>query len=174
MSNWGMSNRIAASPEQAVDLLAQAAARGAPYDIAIIDLGLPGMDALELARKIRARADIAKVRLVVLTRRQADIKNARDAGIDACLAKPVRQTMLYECLVNVMAGQPQEAAAAPAVSEPASAAPAGGARQHPAGGGQPHQPAGGARHPADPGLHASPWSTTAAKRSTRMRRAPSI
>jgi PAS domain S-box-containing protein len=125
MSNWGMTNRIAATPEQAIDLLAQAAARGAPYDIAIIDLGLPGMDALELARTIRAGADIAKVRLVLLTRRQVDIKNAREAGIDACLAKPVRQTVLYECLVNVMAGQPQEAIAAPTVREPANAAPAG-------------------------------------------------
>jgi two-component system sensor histidine kinase/response regulator len=123
MSNWGMSNRVASSPDQAVDLLSQASARGAPYDIAIIDLGLPGMDALELARNIRARPEIAKVRLVMLTRRQVDIKNARDAGIDACLSKPVRQTMLYECLVNVMAGQQQEAATAPAVSLPASAAP---------------------------------------------------
>jgi two-component system sensor histidine kinase/response regulator len=125
MSNWGMTNRVAATPEQAIDLLAQAAARGAPYDIAIIDLGLPGMDALELARTIRARADIAKVRLVMLTRRQVDIKNARDAGIDACLAKPVRQTVLYECLVNVMAGQPQEAVAAPAVRQVANTVPAG-------------------------------------------------
>ena len=121
MSNWGMSNRVAATPEQAMDLLVQAASRGAPYDIAIIDLGQPGMDALELARTIRGRPDIAKVRLVVLTRRQADIKSARDVGIDACLAKPVRQTMLYECLVNVMAGQAQEAAAAPAAAQPASA-----------------------------------------------------
>ncbi len=121
MSNWGMSNRVAAAPEQAVDLLTQAAARGAPYDIAIMDLGLPGMDALELARTIRARSEIAKVRLVVLTRRQADIKSAREAGIDACLAKPVRQTMLYECLVNVMAGQLQEAATAPAAPLPANA-----------------------------------------------------
>src|SRR5256886_2070816 len=55
MSNWGMTNRVAATPEQAIDLLAQAAARNAPYDIAIIDLGLPGMDALELARTIRDR-----------------------------------------------------------------------------------------------------------------------
>jgi two-component system, sensor histidine kinase and response regulator len=125
MSNWGMSIRVAATPEQAIDLLAQAAARGAPYDIAIIDLGLPGMDAVELARTIRAGADIANVRLVMLTRRQVDIKNARDAGIDACLAKPVRQTVLYECLVNVIGGQSQEAAAAPAVSEPVNSAPAG-------------------------------------------------
>jgi len=124
MSNWGMTNRVAATPEQAVDLLSQAAARGAPYDIAIIDLGLPGMDALELARTIRVRGEISKVRLVMLTRRQVDIRNAREAGIDACLAKPVRQTVLYECLVNVMAGQSQEPAATPVAREPASAAPA--------------------------------------------------
>ena len=114
MSNWGMTNRVAETPEQAIDLLAQAAARGAPYDIAIIDLGLPGVDAIEFARTIRARADIAKLRLVMLTRRQADIKEAGAAGIDACLAKPVRQTVLYECLVNVMAGHQPEAVAAPA------------------------------------------------------------
>ncbi len=125
MSNWGMTNRVAATPEQAIDLLAQAAARNAPYDIAIIDLGPPGMEALELARTIRARADIAKVRLVMLTHRHVDIQYARDAGIDACLAKPVRQTVLYECLVNVMAGQLQEAVTALAACEPVNTAPAG-------------------------------------------------
>src|SRR5947209_2982209 len=125
MSNWGMTNQVAATPEQAIDLLAQAAARNAPYDIAIIDLGLAGMDALELARTIRARADIARLRLVMLTHRQVDMQNARDAGIDACLAKPVRQTVLYECLVNVMACQPQEAVAPREVREPVDTAPAG-------------------------------------------------
>src|SRR3989442_4114604 len=124
MSNWGMTNRVAATPEQAIDLLGQAAARNAPSDIAIIDLGLPGMAALDLARTIRARADIARLRLVLLTHRQVDMQNARDAGIDACLAKPVRQTVLYECLVNVMAGRPQEESVAQAPRAPVSVAPA--------------------------------------------------
>jgi two-component system, sensor histidine kinase and response regulator len=119
MSNWEMTIRVAETPNQAIDLLAQAAGRSMPYDIAVIDLALPA-DALELVRTIRARADIAKVRLVVLTRRQLDLQNARDAGIDACLGKPVRQTVLYECLVNMMAGRPQEAGAAPVVYEPVS------------------------------------------------------
>ena len=119
MSNWEMTIRVAETPKQAIDLLAQAAGRSVPYDIAVIDVGLPG-DALELARTIRARAEIGKVRLVMLTRRQADTKNARDAGIDACLVKPVRQTVLYECLVNIMADRPQEAGAAQAVCEPVS------------------------------------------------------
>jgi len=63
----------------------------------------------------------------MLTRRQADMKSARDAGFDACLAKPVRQTVLYECLVNVMAGQPHEAVAVQAAPEPTNV-PATGAR----------------------------------------------
>jgi PAS domain S-box-containing protein len=125
MNNWGMVTQVAETPVQAIELLVQAAARSVPYDLAIVDLGLPGMDALELARSIRARADIAKVRLVMLTRRHADSRIARDAGFDACLVKPVRQTVLYECLVNVMAGRPQEALAAPAESAPAARAPAG-------------------------------------------------
>jgi two-component system, sensor histidine kinase and response regulator len=123
MSNWEMTTRVAETPKQASDLLAQAAARSVPYDIAVIDLGLPG--ALELARTIRASADIAKMRLVMLTHRHVDIQSACDAGFDACLVKPVRQTALYECLVNTMAGQPQETVAAPAMSAPVSKAPAG-------------------------------------------------
>jgi PAS domain S-box-containing protein len=127
MSNWEMTIHVAEAPRQAIDLLAQAAARSVPYDVAIVDLGAPGMDPLELARAIRARADLTGVRLVMLTRRHADSRIAREAGFDACLVKPVRQTVLYECLVNVMAGRPQEALAAPAESAPA-AQPAAGVR----------------------------------------------
>jgi PAS domain S-box-containing protein len=125
MSNWEMSIRVAETPKQALEVLAEAAARSVPYDVAVIDLGLPGVDALELARNIRSRPDIAKVRLVMLTRRHADSRNARDAGFDACLVKPVRQTMLYEFLVNVMAGRPHETVATPVVSAPVTRAPAG-------------------------------------------------
>jgi PAS domain S-box-containing protein len=120
MSNWEMTIHVAEAPRQAIDLLAQAAARSVPYDVAIVDLGAPGMDPLELARAVRARADITGVRLVMLTRRHADSRIAREAGFDACLVKPVRQTVLYECLVNVMSGRPQEALAAPDESAPAT------------------------------------------------------
>jgi len=124
MSNWEMSMRAAATPKQATELLAEAAARGVPYDIALVDLAKPGLDALEFARGVRRRAEFANLRLVMLTRRHADIRSAREAGFDACLVKPVRQTLLYESLVNAMAGRTQEPVEAPAVSKPASTAPA--------------------------------------------------
>src|SRR6185369_12187753 len=93
MSNWEMSIRVAATPKQATDLLAEAAARGIPYDIALVDLAKPGLDALEFARAVRRRAEFANLRLVMLTRRHADMRSAREAGFDACLVKPVRQTL---------------------------------------------------------------------------------
>jgi CheY-like chemotaxis protein len=61
----------------------------------------------------------------MLTRRHVDVRNARDAGFDACLVKPVRQTVLYECLVNVLSGRTQDMVATPATAAPASRAPAG-------------------------------------------------
>jgi len=121
MAGWEMSLRVAETPKQAIDLLAEAAARCVPYDLAVVDLGTTGSEALEVARAIRARPDIGKVRLVMLTRRPIDIQHAQEAGFNACLVKPVRQTVLYECLVNIMAGRPQEAVATPAVSRPAAA-----------------------------------------------------
>ena len=124
MANWGMNTRVAETPQQAIELLADAAGRSLPYDIAIIDLGLPGADSFELARAVRSRADIGRVRLIMLTRRHVEVRTAREAGFDACLIKPVRQTVLYECLVNALAGQAQEVAA-PAAAAPAESAPAG-------------------------------------------------
>ena len=124
LTNWQMSVRLAETPKQAVELLGEAASRSVPYDMAVIDLGVPGMDAIELARSIRERTDIGNVRLVMMTRRHADIRAAHDAGFNACLVKPVRQTVLYESLVNVMAGRAQEALAPATTPNPAAATPA--------------------------------------------------
>jgi CheY-like chemotaxis protein len=70
-------------------------------DVAVIDLRMPGMDGLELCRKIRGLAPLSRrLPLVVLTgmddedTRQA----ALDAGADEVLAKPVTRTVLYERL----------------------------------------------------------------------------
>ncbi len=124
VESWGMSHRVADTPEHALEMLAQATARGAPYDIVIIDLGLPGAAMIELARAIKGNAGIAKARLVVLAPvgNHALVGEARDAGVDACLVKPVRQSTLYECLVGAMTGQSQMLEAAATVSEHQSGA----------------------------------------------------
>jgi signal transduction histidine kinase len=65
-------------------------------DVAVLDIGLPGMDGYELARQLRAR--FASIRLIALTGygQASDTEAARDAGFDAHCTKPVTVAALLE------------------------------------------------------------------------------
>jgi signal transduction histidine kinase/CheY-like chemotaxis protein len=71
-----------------VDALADAEA--SLPDVAIIDIGMPGMDGYEVARRLRAAHPGAPLRLVALTGfgREADQRRAFAAGFDAHMVKP--------------------------------------------------------------------------------------
>ncbi len=75
-------------------------------DVAVIDLRMPGMDGLELCRKIRRLAPRGNG-LAVLMLTGMDDDEARqaaiDAGADEVLAKPVMRAVLKERLVRVRA-----------------------------------------------------------------------
>ncbi|KQW51341.1 MULTISPECIES: ATP-binding protein [unclassified Roseateles] len=60
-------------------------------DVALLDIGLPGMDGYEVARRLRAELATAPLRLVALTGygRPEDIQRSADAGFDGHLVKPV-------------------------------------------------------------------------------------
>jgi signal transduction histidine kinase/CheY-like chemotaxis protein/HPt (histidine-containing phosphotransfer) domain-containing protein len=115
---WHMRNGSVESGSQALTMLRAAAARGEPYDIAIVDMQMPEMDGLALARAIRSDAAISSTKLVLLTSLGGHDfpKSARDAGVDACLTKPARQSELYNILagiVGVRSCLPDEAPKAP-------------------------------------------------------------
>lgn len=101
----GMLHESANDGMQALATMKQFAAQGTPFDLAILDLHMPGMDGLELARQIKADSALSRVRLILLTSlgRRGDVKIAQEAGILAYLTKPVRQGQLIECLTFVMA-----------------------------------------------------------------------
>jgi signal transduction histidine kinase/DNA-binding response OmpR family regulator len=107
---WGMRNGSADSGPRALELLRAAAARGEGYDVAILDMQMPEMDGLELTRRIKADPTIADVRLILLSSigDHGLAAAGRQAGVDACLTKPARQSELFDCLVRVMSLQSQE------------------------------------------------------------------
>jgi signal transduction histidine kinase/DNA-binding response OmpR family regulator len=104
---WHMRNGSVESGSQALTMLRAAVARGEPYDIAIVDMQMPEMDGLALARAIRSDAAISSTKLVLLTSLGGhDLpRSARDVGVDACLTKPARQSELYDVLASVMGVQ---------------------------------------------------------------------
>jgi CheY-like chemotaxis protein len=86
----------AASAHEAV-----ACAERTKVDIALIDLGLPGTDGYELARRIRSTVAGAGIRLVALTGYSDDAsrKRAAAAGFDEFLVKPAASNAIA-ALVN--------------------------------------------------------------------------
>jgi PAS domain S-box-containing protein len=108
---WGMRTTAVESGAKALAALRQAAAAGAGYDLAIIDMKMPEMDGLALARAIRAEPALAEVRLVLLTSfgQRGHGAEASRIGIAAYLTKPVDEGDLHDCLVEVMdEGRPKE------------------------------------------------------------------
>jgi signal transduction histidine kinase/DNA-binding response OmpR family regulator len=102
---WHMRNGSAESGPRALEMLRAATARGEPYEVAIVDMQMPGMDGLALARAIKEDPSIAGTRLILLTSiGQTGPEPNRDGFFDACLTKPAPQSQLYDCLARVMAG----------------------------------------------------------------------
>ncbi len=103
LSAWGMVSVSAEDGPTALQRL-RAAAGTDPFQLAILDMQMPGMDGLMLAREIKADQTTAQTRLVLLTSLGKAGSNAeiQAAGIDASLVKPARPSYLYDCLATVM------------------------------------------------------------------------
>jgi PAS domain S-box-containing protein len=101
---WGVEGDSAASGEEALAVLRRAAATGDPYDAAILDLALPGIDGFELARIIQSDPAIAATRLILLASLHKKGQNgpALQAGFTACLTRPVRRVQLFDRLAAVV------------------------------------------------------------------------
>ncbi|HEY9250533.1 MAG TPA: response regulator [Rariglobus sp.] len=101
---WKLQKGSAASGHEALRVLRAAAAEGHPYDVALLDVEMPEMDGLTLARAIKSEPAIAGTRLIVMTplgHAPAERK-MQEAGIDASLSKPIKQSHLFDSLVAVI------------------------------------------------------------------------
>jgi CheY-like chemotaxis protein/HPt (histidine-containing phosphotransfer) domain-containing protein len=108
-TEWGMTARDTGSPTEALEWIR----RGDLFDVAILDLQMPEMDGLTLAREIRRSRDARSLPLVLLTslgRRKEDL----DAGVEfgAYLTKPIKASQLFEALIGLF-GRADESVATP-------------------------------------------------------------
>jgi signal transduction histidine kinase/DNA-binding response OmpR family regulator len=94
-SKWGMLAVSAASGAEALHLLGTSP----PFDLAIVDMHMPEMDGLMLARALRtAKAGFPIVLASSLGRREA---GDDDALFAAYLMKPIRQSQLFDALAGL-------------------------------------------------------------------------
>ncbi len=111
LSAWGMQAATASSAAQALEMLTGAAAAGNPYELAVLDQEMPDMNGIELATRCRQLDLLEGIPLVLLSSSGLDeeVERAAAAGIHSHLARPIRQSTLYNTLVGVVTENPAAA-----------------------------------------------------------------
>ena len=99
---WGMNTRTAQNGLQALEWLR----RGEVFDLAILDMQMPGMDGLALAAEMRKIPASVNIPLVLLTSMgvRSDNPEFLQAGFATCLTKPIKPAQLFESLIRVLSG----------------------------------------------------------------------
>jgi CheY-like chemotaxis protein/two-component sensor histidine kinase len=106
LRSWGMRAEEADDGPTAIVRARSVAVRGDAFDVAVLDLNMPEMDGLEVARLLREDPSTAGARLFLLSssgRVKTDAATA--AGLTGSLTKPVRKSDLYNCLVDGFAAE---------------------------------------------------------------------
>ncbi|WP_295413576.1 response regulator [uncultured Thiodictyon sp.] len=107
LRGWGVRFTCVTHPAQALEQLREAAREGQPFEVAILDMQMPDMDGLALARAIRADPAIATTRTILLS--SVGQPAAADLpGIDLALNKPVRLALLRDALFQLVHGRTPE------------------------------------------------------------------
>jgi len=92
---------IAADGDEALDLVAQNSDH--PYDISFIDWQMPGMNGIELVRRIREQAPDCTFVIMVSSSRWSDIESdASKAGVGHYLPKPLLTSPLVNCINEIL------------------------------------------------------------------------
>jgi len=101
-NKWGIISRNTQSGPQALEWLRA----GEQFDLAILDLEMPGMDGVMLAAEIRKLTGARTMHLVLLTSigTRTDTPDFAQVAFARCLTKPIKPAQLYESLVRAVSG----------------------------------------------------------------------
>ncbi len=110
MSSWGIRNDVYSTGAEALAAMHNAYKGGDPYDLAILDYQLPGLDGEMLARAIKGDPNLRSTVLVLLTSMgmRGDGKRFLEQGFSAYLVKPVRHDDLMQAIATAWTGRKQE------------------------------------------------------------------
>ncbi|MEI6666964.1 MAG: response regulator [Acidobacteriota bacterium] len=103
---WGVRVEEASSGPEGLQAVYAARDSGDPFQIAMLDRVMPGMDGVALGRAIRVDQTLKETRLVLLSSlgKRGDAKAMKDAGFAGYLTKPARHSEVLGCLSILMSG----------------------------------------------------------------------
>ncbi len=100
--SWGVEYHLAADGQEALEKLRQAGAAGRPFKLAIVDQSMAEMKERRLVREIAEDRQIPPLKMILLGFRSCRHRREPALGIVECLAKPVREALLYDAVSAIL------------------------------------------------------------------------
>lgn len=104
LESWDCHCDVADSGPMALSLMKAVAKVNSPFDVAILDMRMPGMDGAELGKIIKGDPDLKDTVMIMLSSQglRGDASKMKKIGYAAYLTKPIRRSQLFDCIVSVM------------------------------------------------------------------------
>jgi len=111
LTGWNASVHAAAFAREALQFLGEQKASHPPVRMAVLDIHMPEMDGIDLARAIRSSAGLPDLLLVALSSVGQPDQDPRlsSALFNAWLRKPVHQSLLKDCLTRLCRNAQEDA-----------------------------------------------------------------
>ncbi len=119
VNGWGGDASVAASAEEAVDLIAQSERNGTPYKIMLLDKNMPVKSGFDLLEMLKTKGlDTPKVVIMLSSSNPSgDVEKAKSLGVNHYLLKPVKQSEVYDTLIDLIEGYRQGATSEKSASD---------------------------------------------------------
>ena len=121
LTNWDITPTACESAAEALTLLRAAFREGRPFELLLSDVNMPQIDGFSLVEQVRRDPSLADITTIMLTSgdRSEDAARCEQLGISQRLMKPIKQSELYDAILDVLGIEEHKLTAADAAA-PAS------------------------------------------------------
>jgi PAS domain S-box-containing protein len=104
ITNWRMKPVTAANAAAALKAMKRARTGGSPFRVILLDAHMPEVDGFEVAARVKKDPSLRHAAVILLTSagKREDLSRAKALGVAAALAKPVKQSELWDAIVTAL------------------------------------------------------------------------
>jgi CheY-like chemotaxis protein len=101
---WNIRCDVAATAGEALDKMIAASEAGAPYEVVVIERDAPDRSGFELGLEIREHPILRQTKTILISSyvESGDGERALRCGFSAYMTRPIRQSRLFDCIMNIL------------------------------------------------------------------------
>ncbi len=104
LKHWELAPDSVSNGEDALEAIKKAQKEKKPYELLLLDSLMPGMDGFSVVKEMQTREYLKHTPVIILTSisEKVDAKKCSEAGISTCLIKPVKQSSLFDAIMETL------------------------------------------------------------------------